>query len=251
MSKIKSATSISVDAMTPWDAADLAFANGTGHLMIWGPPGTAKSYYAVQVFKRASGADHIAQVTLNEDIAVQEVMGTFMPAVKDHHQVWNWHTGPMLGSFSNGSPLIINELGRSAGSVQDFCLGILDSSEVARITLPTGETILRHKDFRVIATSNSSPDQLSDALRDRFDTCIHVTHPHPHLIAFLNAGFPGLGNIIHESFNTGRPADTISPRRGIAFNDYVRAGVDPSVAAKLAFGARHEDILAAVKLQAA
>jgi MoxR-like ATPase len=61
----------------------------------------------------------------------------------------------------------------------------LDDKETCEITLPTGETIIPHPDFRVIATMNGMPEDLPMALRDRFVVQININAVHPDAVLSL------------------------------------------------------------------
>jgi len=207
---------------------------------IWGPPGVGKSYTAQQILKTIN--KNVWQCTLDEDRVVQELLGHFLPK----GTVFVWHNGPVAIAFKEGNGLVINELARASSAVKDMFLGILDDPEVASLRLPNDEFITRGKSFKVIATANNPPEDLDEALRDRFDVVIKVDTPHPMIVNDLNKKLPGLGDMILASYKD--PARAISPRRAYSFTNLLN-NVSREDAAKLAFGARNKEVLFALEIR--
>src|SRR5207244_1607050 len=100
-------------------------------------------------------------------------------------QEFIWMDGPALTAFRLGSRLVLNEIDKASGDALTFCHALLDDPGIARITLPTGETVIPHEDFHVIATMNGEPEDLPDALRDRFAVRIHIDKLHPEAVEAL------------------------------------------------------------------
>lgn len=203
---------------------------------IWGPPGIGKSYTAQKILKSINNT--VWQCTLDEDKVVQELLGHFIPK----GTVFAWHNGPVTTAFKEGHGLVVNELARASSAVKDMFLGILDDPEIASLSLPSGDMITRGNKFKVIATANNPPDDLDEALRDRFDVIIEVKTPHPAVIRNLNIKIAGFGDMILSSYTD--PKRAISPRRAHAFIDFKDKETTLKEAALLAFGERSEDILA-------
>ena len=208
-------------------------------VFIWGPPGVGKSYTGYKILKTTNTT--VWQSTLDEDKAVQELLGHFIPK----GNVFMWHNGPVTTAFKKGHGLVVNELARASSAVKDMFLGILDDPKIAFLSLPSGESIKRGKNFRVVATANNPPDELDEALRDRFDVIINVKTPHPAIIENLNKKIVGLGDMILSSYRD--PARAISPRRAFAFINLLDKKMLIEEAASLAFGSRYKDILAIAK----
>lgn len=209
---------------------------------IWGPPGVGKSYTAQQILRTVN--KNVWQCTLDEDKVVQELLGHFLPKGK----VFVWHNGPVAIAFKEGHGLVINELARGSSAVKDMFLGILDDPEVASLRLPSDDLLARGKNFRVIATANNPPDELDEALRDRFDVIINVKTPHPAVISNLNKKLSDLGDMVLASYKD--PNRAISPRRAYAFVNLLKS-VSREDAAKLAFGTRDKEVLSAMKIRLA
>lgn len=226
--------------MNCWDLFDAAASiTAETRILVWGPKGLAKSRHSQMILGRNHNV--VAQVSLNDDIAVQELMGHYVPK----GDRFEWHNGPIMEAYKLGHGLVINELSRASGAVQDLFLSVLDDPSVSLITLPNGEHVKPGKGFQVIATSNHDPAQMDEALVDRFDTIIRVDHPHPDLVKHLNQEISGLGNLIADSYKD--PARAISPRRALAYILFLKKGVGKDVAIQLAFTSRATDVGIAIK----
>ena len=226
------ATTSSANALFDW-AKTTAWALYEAALMavrviyIWGPPGVGKSFVA-QAYAKKGGS--YQQVTMNEDLSVQELMGLFSPSPSG----LLWIDGPLTRAARLGEVLIINEAARASQAVLDFLLGLIDSSDSAAFTLPNGDTVKPHSNFRVVLSANEPPTKLDPALVSRLDCVIEAAEPHPDLITRLNAAFPRLGNVVAKSFTSGNP---INPRHALAFAERVkRDGWTPEAAALASFG---------------
>lgn len=230
-----------VSHTTGWKAFELAGRN-LNHIYIDGPPGIGKTYAAMQL---ADNKNKVVQVTLNEDLMVQELLGHYIPK----GNVFVWHDGPVAHAIRGGGILVLNEIQRASSAVQDMFLGVLDNREVCKIALPTNEILTPSEDFKVIATSNSPIDVLDSALIDRFEAVISVRHPHPNLVKRLNEVFEGLGRVVEDSYKDIKRA--VSPRKALTFAYLVnekKLNQDDAVA--LAFGeTRRADINSLIRLK--
>lgn len=207
---------------------------------IWGPPGVGKSHESrVALLEAGVDNEKVYQVTLAEDLTIQELIGHFVP----NGDRFVWNDGPITRALKDGA-LIINEIQRASASVQDYLLGVLDSTSVRQIDLPNGGRVVGHENFRVIATSNTGPEDLDEALADRFDVFVEVKTPSPGVIKVLNDGQEGLGDFVANSYSD--PARAISPRRALAYLN-LKAVADEEQAARMAFNHRSEEFLMAMK----
>lgn len=210
-----------------WHDFEIAAAN-LYRINLWGPTGVGKTFGAIQLRQPSE----TLSITLSEDIVAQELMGHYIPEGNQ----FKWHDGPVTTAFRTGMNVVVNELGRASSAVKDMFLGVLDNPEVARLTLPTGESVKPDSNFRVIATSNSSPEELDPALADRFEANILVQGPHPKLIAFIDKKIPGLGTSVAATYARGRKEEIVSPRLALTFIRLSEAGVGLEDAARVAFG---------------
>lgn len=220
---------------TAWDLVELALAGGATRVFLWGPPAVGKSYAALGFGKTP------LQVTLNEDLCVPDLCGHWVPSGFK----FVWHDGPVCRAVRSGMPLVLNEVGRASGAVQDFLLGVLDHPMVCRLTLPSGETLTPAPGFVVIATSNSGPEALDPALKSRFEAIVHLSSPAPGLVQKLNTALPGLGDALLDSFKD--PGRALDARNLEAFLTLRASGLRSEQASLLIFGEAAPDVLAALR----
>lgn len=209
---------------------------------IEGAPGLGKTYAGLN--GKNGEKLPVYQITFNPDSSVQEYQGTYIPTESG---AWVWRDGPIMLAFRSGGILVLNELGRASDAVLDFLLSILDSRESAKITLMTGETVERHADLRIIATSNSPFSKLPEALQDRFEARLKVTTPHPNIIHSLNSWKPGLGDMVKRSYGEGNKKPTITSREAFAFVR-LSATMGEQAAAQAVWGHVSPDIVSEVAL---
>jgi len=136
--------------------------------------------------------------------------------------------------------VVLNEVDKSSGDALTFLLALLDDPEVARLTLPTGETIRPRPGYHAIATMNGAPDLLPPPLRDRFAVSIAVTAPHPGALARLNC--ESLSKAVMATIGAG-PDRQVTLRQAFAFLRLAQRLDDRSVAARAVWGERGPDVL--------
>lgn len=211
----------------------------------WGPPGVGKSRFGMDVLKK--NFKTVYQITLNDDISVQELLGHYIPKGNE----FVWHDGPIaLAMRDPNGALLINELPRASGAVRDLMLGVLDDNSIASIALPTGEMLYPHARFTVMATGNDKPEEcLTEALIDRFELVLELQSPNPALIEKLNKVRPCAGTLVERSYHS--TTNFVSPRKMISFLTLTSKRSDlltENQAAELVFGNMAGEIQVALAL---
>jgi MoxR-like ATPase len=163
--------------MQPGD--EWAYINATlgnaDRVLLYGPPGTGKTTIA------NSNVTHVYNVYMTEETPAAELRGHFIPRGTS----WEWMHGPAIRAWMEGSRLVINEINAASGDALDFLLAVLDDKSMAGITLPNGESVKPHPGFNCVATMNGQPEDLPEALRDRFSIRFNVKKANDQAIASL------------------------------------------------------------------
>lgn len=221
-----------------WDSIETAISS-TRLILLYGPPGTGKTTAAVNAAK--GNGMRVFSITLTDETPAAELRGHYLPAGNE----WKWQNGPALIPFLDGGMLVLNEIDKASDDCLDFLHGLLDDSSMANITLPTGETVFPHDDFRVVATMNGAPRDLPDAISDRFAPAVFIQVPHPDAIASLPEDLrTAAANSAGMDSDADRPATL---RRWKAFAG-MRETCGEEIAAQAVFAHRATEILDALRL---
>lgn len=149
-------------------------------VLLYGKPGTGKSTVPQKLFT-ASSERRVHRVALTEDTDPADIVGSW--ALKDGSTVFQ--DGPAALAAAEGSLLMLDEIDRAGPSCESILHAILDDPQIAQIALPDGRVVRPKHGFIVCATMNGSPEDLREALRDRFDVTLRCDLPHPASLASL------------------------------------------------------------------
>jgi nitric oxide reductase NorQ protein len=148
-------------------------------IYLYGLPGVGKTYAA---YTNGLVERGLYACTLMPETPAAELRGTYLPMGDSIV----WHDGPVVRAMREGARLVLNELSHASEDALAFLYPVLENSDTARITLPTGETVVPAPGFQVVVTDNAAPDDLPAALRDRFDAVLEIREPHPSALAQLS-----------------------------------------------------------------
>ena len=211
--------------------------------LLYGPPGTGKT--TAGNFLGVKEGMEVYNLTLTEETPAAELRGHFVPK----GQEFVWMDGPALTAFKTGARLVLNEIDKASGDALTFCHALLDDPGMARITLPYKDeygkpvTVTPGEGFNVIATMNGDPDDLPEALRDRFAVRIHVDKVNPNAIKSLPED---LRKIASKGISS-EGERSVSIRGWNAFVQ-LREIVGEENAARAVFGPRAKTILNTIKI---
>ncbi|HXJ63283.1 MAG TPA: AAA family ATPase [Actinomycetota bacterium] len=229
VAKLKPLTSIGPGDEWPYIEKTLG---KTHRVLLWGPPGTGKTTIA-NVFGRP---EEVYNIYMTEETPAAELRGHFIPK----GQEWIWNHGPAIKAWLNGQRLVINEINSASGDSLDFLLAVLDDLEIAGITLPNGDTVKPKPGFHCVATMNGTPEDLPEALRDRFSVRFNVRQAHPDAI-----------NALPQDLHTvarAKMKEVPSLRPWMEFAKLRETTGDENVAAYAVFENNAQAVLDAIKL---
>ena len=221
-----------------------ALAAGIDRLVLFGPPGTGKTYGGLTLGDVTGGAHRLI---CNEDMTAADVTGHFMPTADGN---WKWHEGSVLkawkGDGTVGGRVVADEIDRASGDVLSILLNMFDTVDSASWQHPdTGETVRPLPGFSVVMTTNiEDMRDLPTALRDRFPVAIRIDQPHPGALAKLS---PYLRAPATASAAADK-ARRFSVRSFMAFDRLRMSGMDLERAAFMIFGNHSKDILDAIRV---
>jgi GTPase SAR1 family protein len=208
------------------------------NILLYGPPGTGKTTALYNMAKGLFGEEKVYMTTSHDESIAEELTGHWMPRGGE----FVWHNGFAVNAFKDGA-LIINEIDLAGGSYKTVLHSVLDDRSVACLRLPSGEMVHPHAQFKALATMNGYPEDLPEALRDRFDVKICVSRPSPEAMEALD---DDLADIIKSSYSNPESI-TVSYRQARSFMD-LRKHIPVEKAAEFVFGTNYSDILASIKL---
>lgn len=208
--------------------------SNTRRVLLFGPPATGKTHIGTY-----SQEGTVYSVTMTEATPDAELRGHFVPAGEGK---FKWMDGPAIKAWREGARLVINEINRASPEALSFLYVLLDDPKTARITLPTGETVTAEPGFSCVATMNGTPDELPEALADRFPVTVEVAKTHPNAVDSLPEEFRPLAR---KTVNL-KGERRISIRTWKAFADAWLKGVDVDIAGQATFAGRWSDVRDAI-----
>jgi MoxR-like ATPase len=190
------------------------------------------------------GKPNVYQITMTEDTASANLEGFYKPSADGGFQ---WHDGIAIQAWRNGGRLVINEIDHASPDAMTFLHAILDDQDIAMLTLnnDTKETVRPAEGFQVVATTNSPPESLPLALKDRFPVKIYVDSIHPTAMQQFPEEWH---NVISETTLVDDPEERISVRSWKEFFDLQDKGFTVETAGRLVFGEKSAELVDAIQL---
>ena len=222
-----------------WADVENALNAGIDRLILFGPPGTGKTFAGMNIGDVSKGSHRI---TCTEDMTNIDVDGAFLPS--SDGKSFRWYEGKALKAWQSGGRLVIDEIDKAGGDVFATLLAMTDSPESAKWEHPENGRMVRPLDgFSVVMTTNiESMQELPEALKDRFPVAIRINQPHPNALALLSAD---LRNYAVRMADAGERR--ISLRTFFAF-DKLRNSLGDQESARLVFGRQAESVLDAIAI---
>jgi len=222
-----------------WDTFNEVLAAGVKRLILFGPPGTGKTYSALHTALQPGQESW--RLTCTDDMTQMEVTGGFMPQADG---TFGYLEGPAVKARKAGGRLVVDEIDKAGGDVFATLLNMTDSDESAMWENPlTGEKTTPARGYTVIMTTNVEQiEELPAALIDRFPVRLRIDRPHPSALMTLPYEWRGYAD---------RMADAGSERMSLRlFQSLHQLSVQmgEEKAARLILGTRAEAFLTAIKV---
>jgi hypothetical protein len=193
-------------------------------ILLVGPPSSGKSTTGMKTLN----IKH--RITMTQSTSREDMCGMF-------HLISGqtvWIDGPVTKAMRFGQPVLIDEIDRCGPEVESLMYSVIDDKP--HLTLPNGELVNAVAGFKVIMTSNVSPDALEDAVRDRMQAIILAYEPHIDALRGLSATESTLVRNYYKTLT--QPRLTLPPtvRRMRAFKTLTDAKIPARIAMHTVFG---------------
>lgn len=209
-------------------------------VLLYGMPGTGKTYQAVKT--NVPDNKEVYSTTLTVDSSASEIIGHYIPNEKG---TFDWNDGVGIRAWREGTRLVLNEIDHAGPDVTSVLHAILDDKDIARFTLPNQdkELVQPASGFNVVATMNGKPEDLPEALADRFAVKIDINEVHPEAIETLPKEYKGA---YAKEQDGGLP---MSIRAWKEFAKLVQMGIQQETAARVCFGYNASDVIDSLEMQ--
>jgi len=224
-----------------WQDVQNALNAGIDRIILFGPPGTGKTFAGLNYGDVQGGA---WRLICTDDMTNGDVTGHYIPSGNE----WAWKDGSAVKAWNGdglrGGRLVVDEIDKAGGDVFATLLAMTDTPESAKWERPSDGRVMRPRDgFSVVMTTNiEDMRELPEALKDRFPVAIRINQPHPDALALLS---PDLRGYAVRMADAGERR--ISLRSFFAY-DKLRKTLGDAESARMVFGAQAQSFLDAIAI---
>ena len=210
--------------LSGWEMANFAMSNGIDRILLYGVPGTGKTYYGLNYGNVANSY----RLVCTDEMTDGELIGKY----KQHDNgIWRFEEGVALKAWRTGGRLVVDEINRANSDVESRLMAVIDTVSSSSFENPdTGEIIRPQAGFSVVATMNGEPEDLAPAVLDRLVVQVNITEAHPDAIASMPEY---LRDIAKQYTSAEAGDDRYSLRSFIAFHTAYKASGDLETSAHL------------------
>ena len=228
--------------MTAWELAETALAHETKRILLYGNAGTGKTYFGLN--KGLLPKQKSYRLICTDEMSDADLIGCLRPQ-KDG--TWKFLEGVGIKAWREGARLVVDEINRANSDVESRLMALIDTVESSSWQNDeTGEIVVPHPNFSVVATMNGIPSDLSMALQDRLIVKFEITEPHPEALAKLP-------KYLQESARTlacleSDDKERTSIRSFMEFDRLIKRGLDAEIAVKICLPHIGESVLDALQV---
>ena len=206
-----------MSALRGWDLANFVMSNGADRVLLYGVPGTGKTYFGLNY----GNTTNAYRLVCTDEMTDGDLLGKYR---QHDNGIWRFEEGSALKAWRTGGRLVVDEINRVNGDVESRLMAIIDTVASSSFENPdTGEIIKPQPGFSVVATMNGEPEDLSPAVRDRLVVRVEITEAHPDAI---NALPENLRELAKHYTHADQGRDRYSMRSFIAFHQLYSASGD-------------------------
>jgi MoxR-like ATPase len=172
-------TTEQAETLTAWQRAEFAMEH-SNRVLLYGLPGTGKTYFGLTHALNGKASYRLA---CTEEMTEADLIGFWR---RKQDGTLGWYEGVGIKAWREGARLVVDEINRINGDVESKLMMLLDTEASASWQNPdTGEVVVPHAAFGVVATMNGQPEDLAPAVLDRMIVRCEVSDPNPQAIASL------------------------------------------------------------------
>lgn len=229
---------------TQWEKADFALGQGVNRVLMYGMPGTGKTYYSMNYHTNNKPT---YKLVCTQDMTEAKVTGQFLPTTNEQgHLVTTFVEGPAVKAWRTGGRLVVDEINRASGDVESLLMAFLDTDSSSSWEHPvTGEIVKPQEGFSVIATMNGLPEDLTLAIQDRLVVQLEINEPHPDAIEAL----PVYLREMAQSLCSRTTSDRYSLRNFVEFAKAYENSGDLNLSAQVCLPRIAEAVIDAVSIR--
>jgi len=227
-----------MEALRGWGMADFVMSNGCDRVLLYGAPGTGKTYFGLNY----GNVTNAYRLVCTDEMTDGDMVGKYR---QHDNGIWRFEEGVALKAWRTGGRLVVDEINRVNGDVESRLMAIIDTVASSSFENPdTGEIITPQPGFSVVATMNGYPDDLSPAVRDRLVVRVEITEAHPDAINALPTHLRELA----KHYTSDDAIDRYSLRSFLAFHQLTQQSGNIEQSAYATLPAIAESIIDASKL---